>query len=175
MAQRISRAKACISSWRTPFRLPDAASYRTQLTGALKVLYLVFSEDYAPTSGERVTRVDLTEEAIRLVRMVRRDCPQDSEAEGLLALMLLTESRHDARCGPDGLPVPLDEQDRSRWERGKMAEGIELVASALRRGRVGPYQLQAAVAAVHAEAPTADETDWLQILGLPRLLQRHDP
>jgi len=141
----------------------------------LHVLYLMFNEGYAGTSGEQTSRPELTAEAIRLTRAVRRLLPGDGEVAGLLALMLLTEARRPARCTPDGALVPLAEQDRTRWNRGQITEGLALVTGALTTAPLGAYQLQAAIAAVHAEAATAAGTDWRQILGLYNLLERVMP
>src|SRR6185437_13415940 len=145
------------------------------LTVVLHVLYLIFTEGYAATSGPGLFRADLSAEAIRLTRIVRRLLPGDGEVAGLLALMLLTDARRPARTGPAGELIPLDEQDRSRWDQAKIAEGVALVTGALPRGEVGPYQLQAAIAAVHDEATTMADTDWPQILGLYDLLELAAP
>jgi len=139
------------------------------------VLYLIFNEGYTATSGPRLHRTDLTGEAIRLVRMVHRLLPQDGEVAGLLALMLLTDARRPARTRPDGSLVPLEEQDRTRWDQAAIKEGVALVTDALARAPIGPYQLQAAIAAVHDEAPIAADTDWRQILALYDLLERLAP
>ena len=139
------------------------------------MLYLMFNEGYAATSGEQTSRPGLTAEAIRLTRAVRGLLPGDGEVAGLLALMLLTEARRPARCTPDGALVPLAEQDRTRWNRDQITEGLALVTGALTTAPLGAYQVQAAIAAVHAEAVTAAETDWRQILGLYNLLERITP
>ena len=139
------------------------------------MLYLIFNEGYTATSGAALLRVDLTSEAIRLTRGVHALRPDDGEVAGLLALMLLTDARRAARTASDGALVPLAEQDRSMWDRALVDEGLALVTDALRRTRVGPYQLQAAIAAVHAEAPTSDDTDWAQICALYMLLDRLAP
>jgi predicted RNA polymerase sigma factor len=173
MAQRISRAKKSLRDAR--FTLPPAAEVPARLQVVLHVLYLVFNEGYAASSGAQAQRADLTAEAVRLGRLVRQLVPDDGEVAGLLALMLLTEARRPARIDPDGLPVPLDEQDRSRWDPVLVAEGVALISATLGRGPVGPYQLQAAIAAVHDEAPTAADTDWPQILALYDVLQRVAP
>lgn len=136
------------------------------------MLYLIFNEGYVATAGSQLQRLDLATEAIRLARMLHRLVPDDGEVAGLLALMLLTHARRDARVGDDGILVPLAEQDRSRWNRDEIAEGIALVTDAMSRTELGPYQVQAAIAAVHAEAPAAADTDWRQILGLYNLLER---
>jgi predicted RNA polymerase sigma factor len=172
MAQRISRAKLTLKATHAPFRLPDAAERARRLSAVLKVLYLVFNEGYTASAGPELLRTDLAGEAIRLTRALHLLLPDDPEAAGLLALMLLTDARRAARTGPDGELVPLDEQDRGRWDEAAIAEGVALVSGALRRGAVGEYQLLAAIAAVHDEAPRAAETDWPQILALYSVLQR---
>jgi RNA polymerase sigma factor (sigma-70 family) len=172
MTRRISRAKQAITASGIPFALPPAADRAQRLGAVLHVLYLIFTEGYAATSGPDLHRGDLRAEAIRLTRIVHRLLPGDSEVTGLLALMLLTEARQPARTGPHGEPVPMAEQDRSRWHAGDIAEGVALLASALPQGPTGPYQLQAAIAALHDEAPTADATDWPQILALYDLLMQ---
>jgi predicted RNA polymerase sigma factor len=172
MARRISRAKQRIKASGIPFELPPEAERRGRLRVVLHVLYLIFNEGYTTTSGPDLRREDLTAEAIRLTREVHRLRLEDGEVTGLLALMLLTEARRAARTGPDGTLVPLDEQDRGRWDRTAIQEGLSLVTSALPLGPVGPYLLQAAIAAVHAEAPRAEDTDWPQILALYEMLQR---
>jgi len=134
------------------------------------VLYLIFTEGYAATSGTGLVRADLSAEAIRLTRLVHRQLPQDGEVTGLLSLMLLNEARRPARAGPDGDLIPMAEQDRSRWDTDQIAEGVALITGALSRGSPGPYQLQAAIAAVHDEAATAEATDWPQIVALYELL-----
>ncbi|MGH3682767.1 MAG: RNA polymerase sigma factor, partial [Natronosporangium sp.] len=141
----------------------------------LHVLYLIFNEGYATTAGPDLTAPRLSGEAIRLTRWLRRLLPEDCEVAGLLALMLLTDARRLARTGPDGRVVPLAEQDRSSWDRRQIAEGVELVSTTLARGQVGPYQVQAAIAAVHDEAADVDATDWRQILGLYELLEQLAP
>jgi predicted RNA polymerase sigma factor len=171
MARRISRAKQRIKASGIPFELPPEAERRGRLRVVLHVLYLIFNEGYAATSGPDLRREDLTAEAIRLTREVHRLRLEDGEVTGLLALMLLTEARRAARTGPDGTLVPLDEQDRGYWDQTAIQEGLSLVTSALSVGPAGPYLLQAAIAAVHAEAPCAQDTDWPQILGLYEMLQ----
>jgi RNA polymerase sigma factor (sigma-70 family) len=175
MAQRISRAKQRILRAGARFELPPPADRGRRLSIVLHVLYLIFNEGYAATSGPLVTRADLTLEAIRITRVVRDLLPQDGEVAGLLALMLLTDARRPARTASDGTPVPLAEQDRSRWDRVLIDEGIELVTAALRDSPLGAYQLQAAIAAVHAEAARAEDTDWAQIAALYELLERISP
>jgi RNA polymerase sigma factor (sigma-70 family) len=175
MAQRISRAKQSIKAVGGEFELPPAAQREDRLRVVLHVLYLIFNEGYTATSGPELQRADLTREAIRLTREVRRLLPEDGEIAGLLALMLLTEARRAARTAPDGGLIPLAEQDRSLWNRALIEEGVGLVSSALERTPLGEYQLQAAIAAVHAEAATAADTDWAQILALYELLERLAP
>ncbi len=172
MAQRISRAKQRLRAQELPFTLPATGELASRLDVVLHVLYLIFNEGYATSSGESLVRADLTAEAIRLTRQVHRQLPDEGEVAGLLALMLLTDARAAARTAPDGSLVPLDEQDRSRWDRDRIDEGVELVSHALATARLGPYQLQAAIAAVHDEAPSAEATDWEQILALYGLLER---
>ncbi len=166
MAQRISRAKRTIQSSGVPFELPSPRERAERLHSVLSVLYLVFNEGYVSSSGEGFQRADLGREAIRLARLLRASLPANEEVCGLLALMLLTDARRDARCGPNSERVPLDGQDRSLWDRGMIAEGLEILNAVLPRGNPGPYQLQAAVAALHDEAATFPETDWPQILAL---------
>ena len=165
LAQRIVRAKSKIRDAGIPYEIPTAADLPARLDSVLRVIYLVFNEGYSPSSGEAVTRHDLSGEAIRLGRQLVALLPEP-EAAGLLALMLLHESRRATRTSDDGDIVLLDEQDRSRWDRALIAEGVALVETALRSGRVGPYVLQAAIAAVHAQAPDAGAVDWSQIVGL---------
>ena len=166
MAQRISRAKQCIKASGVPFEAPTAEDRAERLAGVAHVLYLVFSEGYAATTGPDVHRDDLSSEALRLGRLLHRLAPGDREVSGLLALMILTDARLAARTGPAGELVPLDKQDRSRWDRTAIAEGVSLLTETLSSpdGGVGPYQVQAAIAALHDEAPGTDETDWAQIL-----------
>ena len=172
MTRRITRAKVQVADSGVPFRMPNGPEREQRLTVVLHVLYLIFTEGYAATSGPGLFRADLSAEAIRLTRIVRRLLPGDGEVAGLLALMLLTDARRPARTGPAGELIPLDEQDRSRWDQAKIAEGVALITGALPRGDVGPYQLQAAIAAVHDEAASAEATDWPQILALYDLLLR---
>jgi RNA polymerase sigma factor (sigma-70 family) len=175
MAQRISRAKGRIRATGIPFAMPPEPERPERMRVVLHVLYLIFNEGYTATSGPELQRAGLAAEAIRLTRAVRRLLPDDGEVAGLLALMLLTDARRAARTGADGGLVPLAEQDRRRWDADQIREGIELVTGALSRAPLGPYQLQAAIAAVHAEAPRAEETDWPQIVVLYRLLERVGP
>ena len=172
MAQRISRAKQTIRASGIPFEPPERRARAERLDTVLHVLYLIFNEGYTASSGASLQRLDLAAEAIRLTRAVRQLMPDDAEASGLLALMLLTHARRDARTGPAGELVPLPQQDRSRWDRAAIEEGVALLTATLSQGRVGPYQLQAAVAAVHDEAPSHDSTDWAQIAALYGLLER---
>jgi RNA polymerase sigma factor (sigma-70 family) len=172
MAQRISRAKQKIKSSGVPFRMPVEGERAERLGSVLHVLYLIFNEGYASSSGPTLQRTDLSNEAIRLTRAVHNLLPQDGEAAGLLALMLLTDARRPARTDADGQLVPLAEQDRTLWDRRAIEEGTALITRALSKGSVGAYQLQAAIAAVHDEAPRAEDTDWPQILALYGLLKR---
>jgi RNA polymerase sigma-70 factor (ECF subfamily) len=174
VAQRIVRAKGKIRDARIPYQVPARADLPDRLDSVLHVIYLVFTEGYAASSGESLTRHDLSAEAIRLGRLIVELLPEP-EAMGLLALMLLHESRRAGRTSADGEIVLLDEQDRSLWDRARIAEGSALVEGALASRRFGPYTLQAAIAAVHAEAATAERTDWRQIAGLYDVLVRADP
>ncbi|OXM59839.1 RNA polymerase sigma factor [Amycolatopsis vastitatis] len=175
MAQRISRAKHRIKAAGAAFELPPPAERAERLGVVLQVVYLVFNEGYTATSGARLVRAELTAEAIRLARELHRLVPGDGEVTGLLALLLLTDARRPARTAPDGSLVPLSEQDRTLWDPEAIAEGVALVTGALSSGPIGPYQLQAAIAAVHDEAPTAEVTDWPQILALYTVLERVAP
>jgi len=172
MAQRISRAKKQIRASGAGFQMPTDAERADRLGAVLHVLYLIFSEGYATSSGAALQRRDLATEAIRLARLVYRTLPDDGEVAGLLALMLLTDARRQARVDADGQLIPLDRQDRTLWDRPSIAEGTALVTRALSRGAVGPYQLQAAIAALHDEAARAGDTDWPQIQMLYGLLLR---
>jgi RNA polymerase sigma factor (sigma-70 family) len=172
MAQRISRAKSTIKASGIPFRLPSGGEQETRLRSVLHVLYLIFNEGYTSSDGAHLQRTDLAREAIRLTRAVHRSLPDESDVKGLLALMLLTDARRDARTGQDGELMPLDKQDRTRWDRAQIEEGVALVTEALSSGSVGLYQVQAAIAAVHDEASRAEDTDWPQILALYTVLNR---
>ena len=174
VTRRITRAKKAIKDSGIPFALPSPGERDGRLDAVLRVLYLIFNEGYASTAGTDLIRVDLAQEAIRLARMLYAARPGDSEVAGLLALMLLVHARHRARTAPDGSLVPMAEQDRSRWDRDAIDEGVALVTAALPRGPVGPYQLQAAIAAVHDEAENPEATDWRQITELYRVLLRLD-
>ena len=175
MAQRISRAKQTIREAGFDFSLPGGTERTERLRAVLHVLYLVFNEGYTASGGDELTVPGLSREAIRLTRWLHRLLPQDGEVTGLLALMLLTDARCAARTLPDGSLVPLAEQDRARWDRTQIAEGTALITAALPEGDVGPYQLQAAIAAVHDEAATMADTDWPQILALYDLLELAAP
>jgi len=172
MTRRISRAKQRIKDSGIPFGIPPDPERIERLGAVLHVLYLIFNEGYASTSGPSLQRGELSAEAIRLARMVHRLLPDDGEVTGLLALMLLTDARRPARTGPDGGLIPMAEQDRRRWNAGYIAEGVALITAALPRGTTGPYQLQAAIAAIHDEAPRAEATDWAQIMALYELLMQ---
>jgi RNA polymerase sigma factor (sigma-70 family) len=174
MAQRISRAKATVKASGVPFQLPTAAEQPVRLTSVLHVLYLIFNEGYTSSFGPELQRHDLASEALRLTRAVHRLLPDDGEVTGLLALMLLTDARRLARTSAGGDLIPLGEQDRSLWDQVAIAEGVALVTSALSRAAIGPYQLQAAIAAIHDEAPSAEATDWPQLLAFYSLLSRMD-
>jgi RNA polymerase sigma factor (sigma-70 family) len=175
MGQRISRAKQSIQAAGREFAMPPAAEVGERLAVVLHVLYLMFNEGYTASSGPELLRTDLTSEAIRLTREVHRLLPEEGEVAGLLALMLLTDARRVARTGPDGGLIPLAEQDRSRWDAALIEEGVALVTQTLATAPLGPYQVQAAIAAVHDEAASADDTDWPQILALYRVLDRIAP
>jgi predicted RNA polymerase sigma factor len=171
MAQRISRAKKTIQDSGIPFRLPTADEQPERTAAVLHALYLIFSEGYAASQGEHLQRNDLANEGIRLTRLLRVLLPDDSEVAGLLALMLLTDARRAARSGPHGEAIPLDKQERTLWDRGQIDEGVALITASLPQGAVGPYQVQAAIAAVHDEAMRSEDTDWPQILALYSILQ----
>ncbi|WP_371521657.1 RNA polymerase sigma factor [Kitasatospora sp. NBC_01300] len=175
MAARISRAKQRIRAAGSSFALPDGAEREERLRVVLHVLYLIFNEGYTATSGPELHRPDLAREAIRLTRTVHAQLPEDDEVTGLLALMLLTHARREARTTPAGDLVPLDEQDRKAWDRALIDEGVGLVEAALAGPTLGAYQLQAAIAATHADAATAEETDWPQVHALYLILERIAP
>jgi len=175
MGQRISRAKQSLKNAGLRFDMPPEAERADRLRVVLQVLYLVFNEGYTASSGPALQRLDLTTEAIRLIRMLHQRLPAEGEVAGLLALMLLTDARRAARTTSDGSLVPLHEQQRELWNRAQIEEGVALLTRTLGRGPVGAYQLQAAIAAVHDEAPTAVETDWPQILALYEVLERVSP
>ncbi|MFE4942583.1 RNA polymerase sigma factor [Streptomyces sp. NPDC056641] len=172
MGQRISRAKQRIRTSEVPFRMPEDEERAGRLDAVLHVLYLIFNEGYATSEGPDLQRVELSREAIRLTRAAHQLLPDDSEVAGLLALMLLTHARSAARTGPDGELIPLAEQDRGLWDARAIDEGTALLTATLPKGPLGPYQVQAAVAAVHDEAATAEETDWPQILALYGVLEQ---
>ncbi len=172
MAQRISRAKQTIQDSGVPFQLPGSEEQAQRLHVVLHVLYLIFNEGYTSSAGPVLQRLELSHEAIRLARCVHALVRDDAEVAGLLALMLLTDARRAARTGPDGELIPLTRQDRSLWDRAEISEGLALLTAALAKGSIGPYQLQAAIAAVHDEAARAEDTDWPQILALYELLKR---
>jgi RNA polymerase sigma factor (sigma-70 family) len=172
VTRRITRAKQSIKDSGVPFALPPADDGR--LGSVLRVLYLIFNEGYASTAGTQLLRTDLADEAIRLARILHAILPEDSEVSGLLALMLLVHARHRARTGAGGSLIPMAEQDRARWDRTAIQEGVALITAVLPRGPTGPYQLQAAIAAVHDEASSAQTTDWAQIAALYEVLLRLD-
>jgi RNA polymerase sigma factor (sigma-70 family) len=175
MAQRISRAKQTIRVSGLDFGLPPGEERAERLRTVLHVLYLIFNEGYTASDGDELTVPALSREAIRLTRWLHRLAPRDGEVSGLLALMLLIDARRTARTAPDGSLIPLADQDRTMWDQAQIAEGIELITATLPGGEVGPYQLQAAIAAVHDEAKTMDATDWPQILALYDLLELTAP
>jgi len=174
MAQRISRAKRTIRDAGATFRMPAAGTpeHEAALRNVLHVLYLVFNEGYVSSGGSELDAPELADEAIRLARLVHGQLPEDAEAAGLLALMLLIDARRPARVDASGDPIPLADQDRSRWDRARIAEGVTILDAAIATGRVGEYQFQAAIAAIHDRAPTAAETDWSQIAALYEMLER---
>jgi RNA polymerase sigma factor (sigma-70 family) len=172
MAQRISRAKQRVKASDVPFQLPDSDERAHRLRSVLHVIYLIFNEGYTSSAGEKLHRPELSAEAIRLTRAVHGLLPDNGEVGGLLALMLLTDARRPARTGPGGELIPLAEQDRALWDQRLIAEGVALVVNAMSHGSVGEYQLQAAIAAVHDEAASAEDTDWPQIFALYGMLER---
>jgi predicted RNA polymerase sigma factor len=175
MGQRISRAKQRVKGSDIAFTMPPEPERNERLRVVLHVLYLIFNEGYTASTGAHLQRSDLTAEAIRLARAVHRVLPDDGEVAGLLALMVLTDARRAARTSSDGGLVPLAEQDRSLWNQPAIQEGVDLITRTLASGPIGPYQLQAAIAAVHDEAGRAEDTDWLQIVALYDLLERVSP
>lgn len=172
MAQRITRAKRTVAASGEPFTLPSRAVLPTRLRQVLHVLYLVFTEGHTSSGGDALVRADLTDEAVRLTRLLHRSVPEDPEVTGLLALMLLTDARRAARQSADGDLVPMPEQDRGRWDAAAIAEGLDLIGAAVRADSVGEYQLQALIAAEHDRAATPDATDWPRIRVLYELLDR---
>ncbi len=172
MAQRISRAKQTIKDSGVAFQLPNPALRAHRLRAVLHVLYLIFNEGYTASAGEQLQRSDLATEAIRLARLLYALTPDETDAAGLLALMLLTDARRAARTGPHGEAIPLDKQDRTKWDQEQIVEGVALLSQTLPKGAIGPYQLQAAIAAVHDEAARVEDTDWPQILALYSILNR---
>ncbi len=174
IAQRLARAKQKIARACIPYEVPDRATLPARLNAVLSVLYLMFNEGYLATSDGQLVRGDLVDDALRLARALSALLPEEPEPMGLLALMLLHDSRREARVNGDGDLVLLEDQDRTKWKRPQIEEGIQLVERALRMGRPGPYQIQGAIAAVHAEAPTAGDTDWRQIAVLYEQLRRHE-
>jgi RNA polymerase sigma factor (sigma-70 family) len=172
MAQRISRAKASIKSSNVPFALPDETERAARLAAVLHVLYLMYNEGYASSGGATLQRTDLSNEAIRLTRLLHALLPDDGEVAGLLALLLLTDARRAARTGPHGELIPLDEQDRSLWDRAQIAEGLELLSASFSKGTAGAYQLQAAIAAAHDRAASTEATNWREIESVYDVLLR---
>ena len=175
MAQRIVRAKRKIADAHIPYRVPPGHALPERLGGALSVLYLIFNEGYGAAAGDRLVRGELCSEAIRLGRLLHDLMPDEPEAGGLLALMLLHDARREARVDDAGAFVPLDRQDRSRWDAGRVAEGVHVLERALSRRQPGPYQLQAAIAALHVQAPRAEDTDWAEVAELYAALARVAP
>jgi RNA polymerase sigma factor (sigma-70 family) len=175
VGQRISRAKQRIRDTGTRFEMPAQEEFGERLTSVRHVLYLIFNEGYTASSGDALNRVELTREAIRLTWQLHRRLPDDGEVAGLLALMLLTDARRPSRTGPDGALVPLAEQDRHRWDTAAIAEGVAIITRTLARVAIGPFQLQAAIAAVHDEAERPEDTDWPQIFALYGMLQALAP
>lgn len=172
MAQRISRAKRTIAESGVPFAMPEPSDRPARVASVLRVLYLLYNEGYTASAGAELQRTDLADEAIRLARLAHAQLPDEGEVDGLLALLLLLDARRAARLDANGNLVSLADQDRSRWDRERIAEGTAILDGAIGRGRVGEYQLQAAIAAIHDRAPTAERTEWSQILALYDLLER---
>ncbi len=175
MQRRLSRAKKKIAAVKIPYRVPDQEDLPERLSTVLRVLYLIFNEGYSASSGECLTRSDLSEEAIRLTRIVSRLLPNETEVAGLLALMLLHDARRTARTNPDGSMIALEHQNRARWNNAKITEGVSILTDTLPKRRIGPYQLQAAISAVHDQSPSWDDTDWQEILALYDLLYEIQP
>lgn len=175
MAQRLVRAKKKIAIAKIPYEIPNKQALPERLSSVLNVIYLVFNEGYFPNSGDHLTRTDLSEEAIRLARIIENLAPEETEITGLLALMLLHDSRRLSRTGKSGEMISLEDQNREQWDKTKINEGIRLIKTALPKQRLGPYQLQAAISAVHAEAKTWTQTDWAQISALYNLLYAMQP
>ncbi len=175
MAQRLTRARAKIARAGIPFAIPDSEAMPERVASVLSVIYLIFNEGYAATEGQAQIRADLCEEALFLARLMVRLAPRECEAAGLLALILLAHARRRARHGPGGAYIPLSDQDRTRWERGLIDQGQSVLQGALAKGRVGPYQIQASIAALHCEALTPEATDWQQIAALYRFLATMEP
>lgn len=175
MAQRLVRAKKKIKLANIPYEIPKEDALPVRIKGVLAVIYLIFNEGYAASSGPSLVRTDLIEEAIRLARILVHLMPEETEASGLLALMLLHDSRRLSRQGKDGQMIPLDKQNRSQWDKGKAAEGGALLKNTLVKQRIGPYQIQASISAVHVEAPTWEQTDWPQVAALYNLLHAVQP
>lgn len=172
MAQRITRAKATLKAAHAPMTMPSPTAFEERLGPVLHVLYLLFNEGHATSGGSELTRADLSGEAIRLCRGIHNELPEDPEVTGLLALMLLTDARRHARTTASGDVIPLADQDRTRWDRTLITEGVALITSALRQGRIGQYQAQAAIAAVHDQAPRYEDTNWVELLALYTLLDK---
>jgi RNA polymerase sigma factor (sigma-70 family) len=175
MAQRLSRAKQTIANSGVDFESPAPDEIQRRLSAVMHVLYLIFNEGYVASSGPELSRVDLSSEALRLTRLLRRLVPENAEVAGLLALMLLTDARRTARTGPAGELIPLDQQDRSKWDRAQIDEGTKLITTTFARGAVGAYQLQAAIAALHDAAPSTEKTDWEEIVALYAVLLKLSP
>lgn len=175
MQQRITRAKKKIADAKVPYEIPEATDLPTRITSVLSVIYLIFNEGYSATSGDNVLRTDLTNEAIRIARILHTLLPEDTEVAGLLALMLLHDSRRNARTDEQGAFVSLEMQNRNRWDRSKILEGVSILEATLPRNQIGPYQLQAAISGAHAQSDTWDQTDWQDISALYGLLFEIQP